>query len=198
MGKQVQASTRRELLRFIARLLVIWGIAVAMLLLMAWLLPGVSVDSLLTAVIAVAAIGLVNALLWPVLSYLVLPFAVFAFGLPSLVLNAVLIQLASALVEGLDVARQRDAILLTLGLTAINTIVSSLPTIDDDNSYYRNVVQQRIKRRKKPVETDVPGVLFLEMDGLARPALERALHQGYMPTLAAGLPSVQPLIVLAS
>lgn len=187
MSVPAQASRKREILRFIARLLVIWGIEVVGLLFMAWLLRGVSVDSLLTAVVAVAAIGLVNALLWPILSYLVLPFAVLTLGLLSLVLNAVLIQVASAFVEGFDVVSLWDAILLTLGLTAINAILSSLLTIDDDNSWYRNVVLRRVKRRKKPVETDVPGVLFLEMDGLARPVLERALEQGYMPTLAAWL-----------
>ncbi len=166
------------------RLLAIWGIEVVGLLSMTWLMPGVTVDSLLTAVIAVAAIGLVNALLWPVLSYLVLPFAVLTLGLLSLVLNASLTLLASNFVEGFKVVDLWDAILLTLGLTAINAILSSLLTIDDDNSYYRNVVQRRVKRRKKPVETGVPGVLFVEMDGLARPVLERALEQGSMPTLA--------------
>ncbi|NIV29994.1 MAG: hypothetical protein GWN58_10975, partial [Anaerolineae bacterium] len=53
----------------------------------------------------------------------------------------------------------------------------------------RNVVRRRIQRRTKPVETDVPGVLFLELDGLARPVLERALDEGYMPTLAQWLES---------
>jgi putative membrane protein len=185
MNSLEQSSRRRGLLRFIARLLVIWGIEVLGLLVMAWLLPGVTVNSLATAVIAVAAIGLVNAVLWPVLSYLVLPFAVFTLGLVSLVLNASLTILASRFVEGFIVTGLWDAILLTLGLTAINTVVSSLLTIDDDNSYYRNIVQRRIKRRKKPVETDVPGVLFLEIDGLAKPVLERALREGHMPALAA-------------
>ncbi|NIV32016.1 MAG: phage holin family protein, partial [Anaerolineae bacterium] len=40
-----------------------------------------------------------------------------------------------------------------------------------------------------PVETDVPGVLFLELDGLAKPVLERAINEGYMPTLAQWLES---------
>ena len=178
MNKQVQVSRRRELLRFFVRLLVIWGIEVVGLLFMTWLLPGVRVDSLLTAIAAVAAIGVVNALLWPLLSYLVLPFAVFTLGVLSLVLNAVLVQVASVFVEGFDVAGIWDALLLTVGLTAINTVLSGLLTIDDDSSWYRNVVQRRIKRRKKPVETDVPGVLFLEIDGLAKPVLERALEHG--------------------
>ena len=179
-----------RLLQFGIRLLVIWAIEVVGLLLMARLLPGVQVDGLLAAVLAVAAIGILNGLLWPLLSYLILPFAVLTLGLLSLVLNAGLLLLASQLVEGFSVTRLWPAIWLTLGLTAINTILSSLLTIDDDNSWYRNVVGRRMRRRgrrasgARPAENDLPGVLFLEIDGLARPVLERAIREGYAPTLA--------------
>jgi putative membrane protein len=138
----------------------------------------------------VAAIGILNGLLWPLLSYLILPFAVLTLGLLSLVLNAGLVLLASQLVDGFSVTRLWPAIWLTLGLTAINTVLSSLLTIDDDNSWYRNVVGRRMRRRgrraagARPAENDLPGVLFLEIDGLARPVLERAIRDGYAPTLA--------------
>ena len=179
----------RNSLRFIARVLIIWGIEVLGLLFMVWLLPGVRVDSLWTAIVAVAAIGVLNALLWPILSYVVLPFAVLTLGLFSLALNGVFVLLASLFVEGFGVATLWDGIAVTLGLTAINAILSSLLTIDDDNSFYRNVVRRRIQRRTKPVETDEPGVLFLELDGLAKPVLERAIDEGYVPTLARWLES---------
>jgi uncharacterized membrane protein YvlD (DUF360 family) len=179
-----QDSKRRATLRFIVRVLVIWVIEVIALLFMAWLLPGLKVDGLWTAVVAVAAIGVLNALLWPLLSYIILPFAVLTLGLLSLVVNAGLVLLAGALIEGFRVENLWTAIALTLGLTAINTILSSLLTIDDDNSWYRNVVRRRIQRHTKPVETDVPGILFLEIDGLARPVLDRAIREGRVPTLA--------------
>ncbi len=174
----------RELIRFIVRVLVIWAIQVVGLVVMAILLPGVSVDSLGTAILAAAVIGLVNALLWPILTYVILPFAVLTLGLLSLVLNAVLLLLTSALVEGFEVKNLGSAILLALGLAVINTILSSLLTIDDDNSWYRNVVRRRMKRRGEVEETDVPGVLFLEIDGLAEPVLEKAIREGYVPTMA--------------
>jgi putative membrane protein len=174
----------RELLRFFVRVVVIWAIQVVGLVIMAWLLPGVRLDTLSTAILAAAVIGLVNALLWPVLSYVILPFAVLTLGLLSLVLNAVLLLLASALVEGFQVNNLGSAILLVLGLAVINTILSSLLTIDDDNSWYRNVVRRRMKRRGEVVETDVPGVLFLEIDGLSEPVLEKAIREGYVPTMA--------------
>jgi len=93
----------REVLRFVVRTLVVWVIQVVSLLVMAWLLSGVTVEGAGTALIVVAVIALVNALLWPLLSYLILPFAVVTLGLASLVLNGALILLTSALVPGFDV-----------------------------------------------------------------------------------------------
>jgi uncharacterized membrane protein YvlD (DUF360 family) len=184
-----------EWLRFVVRILVIWAIEVLGLLLMAWLLPGVRLESLLATIVAVAAIGILNALLWPLLSTLILPFAVLTLGLLSLALNAGLVLLAAEFVNGFEVMGFWPALWLTLGLTAVNTILSGLLTIDDDNSWYRNVVQRRMRRRGRraagaePLETNVPGILFLEIDGLARPVLERAMEAGYVPTIARWLQS---------
>jgi uncharacterized membrane protein YvlD (DUF360 family) len=185
-----QRRRKREGLRFVVRILVVWAIEVLGLWFMAWLLPGIHVEGLSAAVVSVAAIGILNALLWPILSYLILPFAVLTLGLLSLALNAGLVLLASEFVAGLQVDGLWPAVWLTLGLAAINLILSSLLTIDDDNSWYRNVVQRRMRRRARraagdwPAESDAPGILFLEIDGLARPVLERVLREGYMPTLA--------------
>ncbi len=174
----------KGILRTIIRTLVVWGCALVGLLLMAWILPGVSVDTLGTAILAVAVIALLNAILWPLLSAIILPFAVLTLGIVTLLVNGAFILLASALVEGFQVDNLGWAILLALGLTAITTILSSLLTIDDDNAWYRNVVRRRMKRRTKVEETDEPGFVFLEFDGLARPILERAIDKGLMPNLA--------------
>jgi uncharacterized membrane protein YvlD (DUF360 family) len=180
----MEDSRAKEILRAIIRILVIWGFALVGLVLMAWLLPGVSVDTLGTAIVAVAAIALLNGLLWPLLSYVILPFAVLTLGLASLLMNGVFILLASALVDGFQVNNLGSAILLVLGLTAITTILSSLLTIDDDSAWYRNVVHRRMRRRTQVAETDEPGFVFLEFDGLAKPILERAMREGIMPNLA--------------
>ena len=105
-------------------------------------------------------------------------------GLLSLVLNGVIVWLAGQFLPGFNVDSLWTAVWAALGLTLINTIASALLTIDDDNSWSRNVVRRRMRRLAKPEETDVPGVLFLEIDGLAKPVLERAIGQGHAPTLA--------------
>lgn len=169
--------------RPVVRLLVIWIIEALALIFMAWLLNGLTISRGTTALLAAAVIGLLNALLWPLLSYIILPFAVLTLGLASLILNGVIIMLAAALVPGFEINDLWTAVLTALGLTAINAILSSLLTIDDDNSWYRNVVKRRIKRTVKPEEINIPGILFLEIDGLAKPVLEKAMREGHAPTM---------------
>jgi len=56
-----------------------------------------------------------------------------------------------------------------------------------DDSYDRRIVRRSARRECKPVETDVPGLLLLEIDGLAEPVLSAALADGTMPRLASWL-----------
>ena len=82
------------------RLLLRWAASAAALLLVAHLVPGIAVDSLPTAVVAAAVIGLVNAFVGPVLRLLSFPITVLTLGLFSLVVSAVLFGLAAYLVPG--------------------------------------------------------------------------------------------------
>ena len=167
----------------VIRILVIWAISAFGMLLMDWLLDGLQFDPPRRVFLAAAVLGFLNALLWPILSRVLLPFAVFTAGLFFLVLNGFMLWLAAQIVPGFDVDSIWTATLAALGVTAVNVIFSTLLTIDDDGSYYRNVIDKRIRRSKHVEETDVPAVFFLEIDGLAKPVLEKAMALGYAPTL---------------
>jgi uncharacterized membrane protein YvlD (DUF360 family) len=169
--------------RPVVRVLLIWVIQTAALLFMAWVMDSVTVDSWGTAVVAAAVIGLLNAFLWPILSRLFLPFVVLTLGIVALLLNGAIVWLTSELVDGFTVAGFWTAFWLALGMAAINIILSTLLTIDDDNSWTRYQVRRRMKRAERPEKTAVPGILFLEIDGLAEPILEKAMAEGYLPTL---------------
>ena len=169
----VMREHRKPLSQYpVIRILVIWVIQALALVILTFLLSGLRVDSLWIAFAAAGVIGLLNALLWPLLSYVLLPFAVLTLGLLALVLNGAIIYLTAWIVDGFYVDNLWTAILAALGLTAINIIASTLLTIDDDNSWNRNMVRRRAKRIAMPEETDVPGVLFLEIDGMSKPVLE--------------------------
>jgi uncharacterized membrane protein YvlD (DUF360 family) len=170
---------RSILTRGLVVLLLDWGA----LLLLAWLLPDFDVNgaagALVTAVIAAA----LNALVWPTLSRLALPLSVLTLGLASLVLNGLLVALAVAISPGATISGWAGGIIVAIGLTAITTAVSSLLAIDDDESWQRNVVRRQA-RHAGAIESDVPGVIFLEIDGLAHEVLRRALRDGNAPVMA--------------
>lgn len=185
MQKRRQPRAKRPLIR----ILVIWAISAVALVIMSYLMDGVTVESFGVAILAAAVIGLLNALLWPLLSYILVPFAVLTLGLAALLLNGFLVYLASYIVNGFEIDGFWTAFWLSLGMALINLIASSLLTIDDDTSWYRNSVKRRMKRYTHIAPTDVPGIIFLEIDGLARPILEKAMNDGYMPTLKRWLDS---------
>ena len=166
------------------RVIAIWLITAATLILLSALLSGVEVTSFGAALVAAALIGLFNALVWPLLIRLALPFTVLTLGIGVLVLNGAMVLAVAAISQGLVVSGLLSGIIVVIGLTVINTLVTSLLGIDDDDFYYRNVIKRQARRSGGAIETDVPGVLFLEVDGLAHAVVSRAIRDGNAPTLA--------------
>lgn len=167
---------------WISRTLVLLVSEVAGLMLMTLLLPGLSINSWETAFIVVILVGIINAIFWPILSYYTLPFLVFTFGVGTLLLNGLLIWFISLFIPGITI-KDWALVLVPLGIALINTLVSGVLTIGDDASYYRSVLKRYTERFSKDNHSDKPGVIFLEIDGLAEPVLQSALDKGYMPTL---------------
>jgi uncharacterized membrane protein YvlD (DUF360 family) len=174
------AGRRANFLHVIA----VWLITAATLVLLGALLPCVQVTSFEAALIAAALIGLFNALVWPLVVRLALPFTVLTLGLGVLVLNGAVILAVAAISRGFVVSGLLSGIIVVVGLTLVNTLVTSLLGIDDEDFYYRNVIKRQARRGGGAVETDVPGVLFLEVDGLAHAVVSRAIRDGNAPTLA--------------
>jgi uncharacterized membrane protein YvlD (DUF360 family) len=155
------------------------------LLLLSELLDGFVLDGAATALGAAALIGLLNALVWPTLARLALPLTVLTLGLAGLVLNGIFVTFAVDLLPGAEMATVWEGTLVTVLLAGLTAAIYSLLAIDEDDAWYRNVVRRQVRSRKQMVESDVPGVLFLEIDGLAHDVLLRALQDGSAPTLAA-------------
>ena len=155
------------------------------LLLLSEVLDGFVLDGAATALAAAALVGLLNAFVWPLLVRVALPLTVLTLGIAALVLNGLLVTLAIDLLPGAEVADLLDGIAITFAIAALTAAVYSLLAIDEDDAWHRNVVRRQARRRGQAIETEVPGVLFLEIDGLARDVLLRALQDGSAPTLAA-------------
>src|SRR5207342_3346779 len=109
---------------------------------------------------------------------------VLTLGIGVIVLNGVVVLLVAELEPGLTVESLSSGILVALVLTIVNTALTTLFAIDDDDFWYRNVVRRQAQRVAKPVRTEVPGLFFLEIDGLAHDVLARAMRDGNAPTLS--------------
>ena len=163
-------SLKRSLIVFIGNIVGIY--------LIAYLGLGVEVGEYGSVALLVIFISLINALLWPILTRIAMPFLVLTFGFGTLILNGLLLQIFAPLFE-IEI-KGAAMILAPLAMAAVTTILSSLVTINDDSSYYRSVLRDAEKKRKTEIK-DYPGVIIVEIDGLAYNVLCEAIERGDMP-----------------
>ena len=94
------------------------------LLLIAEYVPGISIDSFYSAVVAAIILGIFNAILRPILIILTLPITLLTLGLFTLVINAALFLFAASFIEGFAVSGFWYALLGSLLMTLISTVGS--------------------------------------------------------------------------
>src|SRR5215213_1021474 len=170
--------------RLLGRLLTVVLLDTAVLLLLSAILSGFHADSFGAALILAALLALANALIWPLLIRFALPFTVMTLGLGALALNALVLLAVAQIDYGVHVDDFWTALIITLALTAISSIAAAVLALDRGDLWTRHVVVRQLKRTQLAVSSDTPGVLFLEIDGLAHDVLRRALRDGNAPTLA--------------
>lgn len=91
-----------------------------------YVLPGVQVESFLTAVIVAVVLGVLNVFIKPILIILTLPINILTFWLFTFVINAALVLLASAIVPGFKVNGFLWALAFSLVLSIVSSFLNSL------------------------------------------------------------------------
>ncbi len=95
-------------------------------MLVAYFVPGFHVRSLPAALVAAVVIGLLNATLGFVLKILTLPLGILTLGLFFLVINAIILRLASGLVPGFTVASFGAAFIGAAVLALLHMLIEAL------------------------------------------------------------------------
>jgi len=168
--------------RAVLRTLIVWAVTAVALHTFALVIPGVHVSGWLAAILGAAAIGLLNALVWPLFVRIALPITVLTLGLGALLLNGVFVSLGSRLVEGFRVESIWSGVAVTVGLTLVNTVFTTLLAIDDDDFYDRQVVRRLAQGAGAP-SSHIPGVVFVQIDGLGYDVLRHAVGSGDAGTI---------------
>jgi putative membrane protein len=108
------------------RILLHWFLSALAIVIVAYLLPGVSLSGFLPALVLAVVLGLINAVLRPLLLILTLPINVLSLGLFTLVINGLLIELAGVIVPGFHVRSFWWAMLFSIVLFLVNWIIKSV------------------------------------------------------------------------
>lgn len=108
------------------RLLLAWAINAGTLLLLPLLIPAVTVEGVGTALVVALVLGLLNAVLRPLLIVLTLPITVLTLGLFILVINGVTFWLCASFIEGFAVRSFGWAVLGAFAYSVISWAIASL------------------------------------------------------------------------
>jgi uncharacterized membrane protein YvlD (DUF360 family) len=162
-----------------------WFAASASLLIAAAIIPGASVHGFAAAVAAVAVVALLNALLPPLVAALRLPWMLLVGFLLVLVLDALMLLAVDSLSHGgVHFDSFWAALLVALVASGVGVALDVVVGTNDDDVYTYRVIQRIARRSGRRIETDAAGIVFLEIDGLALPVLQRAMRDGNAPTIA--------------
>ncbi|HMD12510.1 MAG TPA: phage holin family protein, partial [Marmoricola sp.] len=164
--------------------LLAWLLSALALLGAAWIVPGADVKNFGSALLAAAVIAALNAILPPAIAALRLPFIAALGFLVLLVVDALMLLAADAITDGdLTIDSFWSALGVALVAAAIGVVLHIVVGTNDDDTYTFRVIGRIARRSGEREETSVPGIVFLEIDGLALPVLQRAIRNGSAPNM---------------
>ena len=110
----------------ILRLLLVWLINTVALIAVAYLMPSITVSSFGTALAAALVLGLVNAIVRPVLVLLTLPVTILTLGLFIFVLNGLLFWMVGTWIEGFSVGGFWSGVIGAILFSLVSWLLSAL------------------------------------------------------------------------
>jgi uncharacterized membrane protein YvlD (DUF360 family) len=162
-----------------------WLLGALAVYLAAWILPGFRVGDFWAALVTAFVIGILTALLPPLVAAVRLPYTVVTTFLVVLLVDTLILRAGGSLTDGAIVADGfLTAFFAALVISAVTTALEVVLGANDDDAYSLHVVHRIARKSPERVETDVPGILYLEIDGLSRPVLQRAMRDGSAPNMA--------------
>lgn len=106
-------------------ILIRWILSGLSLILVGYLVPGIEVQSFFYALVAAAFLGILNAVIRPVLIILTLPLTILTLGLFIFVINALMLWLLSVILKGIYIESFWSALIGALILSLISWLIST-------------------------------------------------------------------------
>ena len=103
-----------------------WIIFSVLIIFIAWIIPGISVNNFLSAMFACVIIAVINLFIKPLVQFISLPINFLTLGLFSLVINALLLMLAGAVTPGFEVNGFFSALFGSILLSLFSNLVEKI------------------------------------------------------------------------
>ncbi len=171
-------------LALLRRLIVTFLVSLIAFCVTVLVMPGISVRTLGEAALAVIVMALLNAAIRPILLAVVQPISVIAVAIAAVLFQVLVILLLVPLVPGIEVAGFWAAFWASWMFAIVNTVLTSVLDLDSGGSYYGLLVRQLAVRGHDVVKTDAPGLVIIQIDGLAHPILAHQVRAGQVPVMA--------------
>jgi uncharacterized membrane protein YvlD (DUF360 family) len=167
----------------VKRLVITLLVSTVSLILTAALLPGISIGRAVDAVVAVVLMSLFNAIVRPVLLTVVAPRSLVLLGILVIAVQVVTFLVIAPLSRGVEVDGFVPALIGSFVYAAINTVLTAILGVDRGGSYYGLLVSSMLAKRAIE-KTDRPGLVIIQIDGLAHPILAGRVRAGSVTTMA--------------
>ncbi len=158
-------------------------ISMLALLITAWVMPGLSLRDISSAVAAALVLAAMRTLLRPVLIAYLSQVSIAVATIATVLVQA----LAFWLIAGagwIALDRPVDALIGSVLFSIGNALLTAGLSTGDDNSFFGTLVRQLAARHRKGDVSSETGVVFIQIDGLAHTILDKQLRAGRIPTLA--------------
>lgn len=153
------------------------------LMILANFLEGFSFTTYRSLVTMTILVAVAQSVFWWVFIQFFSWLPVWLYPIVTFILNGAIIMVVGNIIPGITISSVGTGLWISIWLTVVNAILGGILSLDQDAQFDRNVTSRMVKKRGKPTQTDVPGFLFLEIDGLGEAILCRAIEEGHMPTL---------------
>ena len=106
------------------KILIQWILSAIVIMVVAYVLPGVDVSGFLFALVVALVLGLVNAFIRPVVLFLTLPINILTLGLFTLIVNTLMVLLVDSIVAGFSVSGFGWVFVFSIALWIVNSLLS--------------------------------------------------------------------------
>ena len=148
------------------------------------LVRGITVTNVGSILGAVILIGLLNGFLRPVVLALFVPLGIVVLGLVATALQFAVVVAVGSLVPGLSVVDLTAAVEGAVIFAVVNTTITWFIALGEDESYFSHLIRLLIREHAGVAQTDRPGVVIVQLDGLPHPVLVHQIRAGRAPTMA--------------